>query len=124
MSIRAALVAFAVCFAVMPAAADLNPEQWERDVVLIETGVIQALDTEFQRSSKREDWKDYSASFRQGLQRYSDILDPASFEIMLEIHRQLDSDFGEIRRNERWQDASFYLRNKFALVSFTLNVSQ
>ncbi len=119
---RVIVIAFAIMAAVTPASA-LDPQRWERDVQLIERGVIQALDAEFLRSDKREDWRDYSAAFRQGIERFEGVIDPVSFQIMLEIHRQLEFDFGEIEKTERWQDASFYLRNKFGLVSFTLNAA-
>lgn len=117
-------LAIATALLLTPAIASAQDAAgWERDVRLIERGVIQALDDEFMRSRKREKWDAYADQFRQGVERFEDVIDPVSYQIMLEIHRQLDYDFREIRREERWQDASFYIRNKFGLISFTLNAT-
>lgn len=94
---------------------------WERDVQLIERGVIQDLDDDFLRTRKREDWDVYADQFRVGLERFEGVISPQSYAIMAEIHRQLESDFTEFRGDERWQEASYYIRNKFGLVSFTMN---
>lgn len=119
-------IASAALFFAAPGALAFDANIWERDVALVERTVLQAVDNEFLETRGVETWQEYHAAYREGIQRLDEIVDQRSFQILEEIARQMQDDFQnfqEFERHGRWQDASYYIRSKFVLTSFTLNTA-
>ncbi len=101
-------------------AAALDAETWERDAQLVETSVVEAVDQEFESARGREWWQEYHQAFAAGVERFDGIVDDDSLAIMREIAGQLEADFAEFDRRMRWQEASMYVTNKLAYVTYVL----
>lgn len=118
------LVALAALISVSLPANAQNAGRWENAVFVVASAVIQDIEQDFLASRERETWQEYADELRRSLEGVRNLLDPVSFQIMLEIHRQLEDDFTTFdNRRLKWQDAQYYVQNKMALVSFTLSSS-
>ncbi len=121
--LRVMLAAGAAALAAPVAASAFDATVWERDATLIEKGVLAPVDDEFLRSKGVETWQEYHAAFRAGLQRFDTVVDQRSYQILEEVARQMQDDFETFPEEERWQDASYYIRTKLVLTSFILKIS-
>ncbi|MCG8440501.1 MAG: hypothetical protein MI723_01710 [Caulobacterales bacterium] len=113
------MAAAAACLAAAPALS-LEAGTWQRDADLVENGLIRTLDESFQRTRDREGWRDYHDQFVSGLDRFNGLVSPQSLQLMREIGEQLRLNFDTIEQDERWQDASYFIRAKVVFTTFVL----
>lgn len=116
---RYAAAALAATLLASPAVA-LDASTWERDAQLVENGLMRTLDESFQRTREKEDWIDFIVAYEQGLARFDGMVDPGSMTLLREMSTQARQLFESTDEDERWQDASYYIRQKTVFTTFVM----
>lgn len=92
---------------------NLTREQWESDVEIVSSEILDVLDEIYEERPRTEHWREYKNDYISKLRKKRNTLHTKSYDKMTDIAAELERVFEQNPATERWQDCREFIETRF-----------